>query len=108
MQNYALLREVGHSDKPVLLKRGLAVDDRGVADERRAHRVAGQRQVILCERGIRTFETYTRNTLDLNAIPVGEGAVAPARHRRPVARHRHPRQGGADGARRDRGAAPTA
>jgi 3-deoxy-7-phosphoheptulonate synthase len=70
MQNYALLREVGHSAKPVLLKRGLAatIEEWLMSAE---HIVShGNRQVILCERGIRTFETYTRNTLDLNAIPV--------------------------------------
>jgi len=70
MQNYALLREVGHADKPVLLKRGLAstIEEWLLSAE---HVMAqGNSQVILCERGIRTFETYTRNTLDLNAVPV--------------------------------------
>jgi 3-deoxy-7-phosphoheptulonate synthase len=70
MQNYSLLREVGHADKPVLLKRGLAstIEEWLMSAE---HIVSqGNTQVILCERGIRTFETYTRNTLDLNAIPV--------------------------------------
>jgi 3-deoxy-7-phosphoheptulonate synthase len=70
MQNYALLREVGHTEKPVLLKRGLAstIEEWLMSAE---HIVSqGNAQVILCERGIRTFETYTRNTLDLNAIPV--------------------------------------
>ena len=70
MQNYALLREVGHADRPVLLKRGLAatIEEWLMSAE---HIVSqGNAQVILCERGIRTFETYTRNTLDLNAIPV--------------------------------------
>jgi 3-deoxy-7-phosphoheptulonate synthase len=70
MQNYALLREVGHTEKPVLLKRGLSstIEEWLLSAE---HVMAqGNRQVILCERGIRTFETYTRNTLDLNAVPV--------------------------------------
>jgi len=70
MQNFSLLREVGHSGKPVLLKRGLAatIEEWLMSAE---HVVSqGNAQVILCERGIRTFETYTRNTLDLNAIPV--------------------------------------
>ncbi len=70
MQNYSLLREVGHIDKPVLLKRGLAstIEEWLMSAE---HILSnGNAQVILCERGIRTFETYTRNTLDLNAIPV--------------------------------------
>ncbi len=70
MQNYALLREVGQTQKPVLLKRGLSstIEEWLLSAE---HVMAqGNQQVILCERGIRTFETYTRNTLDLNAIPV--------------------------------------
>src|SRR5882762_5048210 len=70
MQNYSLLREVGHAAKPVLLKRGHAatIEEWLMSAE---HIVSqGNSQVILCERGIRTFETYTRNTLDLNAIPV--------------------------------------
>jgi 3-deoxy-7-phosphoheptulonate synthase len=70
MQNYALLREVGHCEKPVLLKRGLAstIEEWLMSAEHILSQ--GNTQVILCERGIRTFETYTRNTLDLNAIPV--------------------------------------
>jgi len=70
MQNYSLLREVGHIDKPVLLKRGLAstIEEWLMSAEHILSQ--GNAQVILCERGIRTFETYTRNTLDLNAIPV--------------------------------------
>ena len=70
MQNYALLREVGQTDKPVLLKRGLAstIEEWLMSAEHIMSQ--GNAQVILCERGIRTFETYTRNTLDLNAIPV--------------------------------------
>ena len=70
MQNYSLLREVGHCEKPVLLKRGLAstIEEWLLSAE---HVMAqGNSQVLLCERGIRTFETYTRNTLDLNAVPV--------------------------------------
>jgi len=70
MQNYSLLREVGHVEKPVLLKRGLAstIEEWLMSAEHILSQ--GNAQVILCERGIRTFETYTRNTLDLNAIPV--------------------------------------
>ncbi len=70
MQNFALLREVGRAEKPVLLKRGLAatIEEWLMSAE---HVIShGNAQVILCERGIRTFETYTRNTLDLTAIPV--------------------------------------
>jgi 3-deoxy-7-phosphoheptulonate synthase len=69
MQNFSLLRAVGRSGKPVLLKRGLAarIDDLLMAAEYLL--AEGNDQVVLCERGIRTFETATRNTLDLNAIP---------------------------------------
>jgi len=69
MQNYSLLRAVGRCGKPVLLKRGMAakVEDLLLAAEYLL--AEGNEQVILCERGIRTFETATRNTLDLNAIP---------------------------------------
>src|SRR5262245_51551714 len=70
MQNFALLREVGHTQKPVLLKRGMActIEEWLMSAEHILSQ--GNHQVILCERGIRTFETYTRNTLDLNAVPV--------------------------------------
>jgi 3-deoxy-7-phosphoheptulonate synthase len=68
MQNFSLLKALGKVRKPVLLKRGLAatVDDLLLAAEYLL--AAGNEQVILCERGIRTFETVTRNTLDLNAV----------------------------------------
>lgn len=70
MQNFALLKEVGKSGKPVLLKRGMAatVEEWLMAAEYVIS--AGNPNVVLCERGIRTFETATRNTLDLNAVPV--------------------------------------
>ncbi len=70
MQNYRLLQAVGRSRKPVILKRGMAarVDDLLLAAEYIL--AEGNPNVILCERGITTFETATRNTLDLNAIPV--------------------------------------
>ena len=70
MQNFALLDEVGKSKKPALLKRGFAAtyEDWLLAAE--YIMAAGNRQVLLCERGIRTFETYTRNTMDVAAIPV--------------------------------------
>ena len=70
MQNFALLEEVGKTQKPVLLKRGMSatVEDLLLS----AEYIVAQNNynVILCERGIRTFETSTRNTLDLNAVPV--------------------------------------
>lgn len=70
MQNFSLLREVGSLKKPVLLKRGLSstLEELLMAAEYVIN--GGTDQVILCERGIRTFETATRNTLDLSAIPV--------------------------------------
>jgi 3-deoxy-7-phosphoheptulonate synthase len=70
MQNFYLLREVGRSGKPVVLKRGFAatIEEWLLAAEYILSE--GNPNVILCERGIRTFETHTRNTLDLNAVPV--------------------------------------
>ncbi len=69
MQNFALLNEVGRTGKPVLLKRGMSntVEDLLMAAEYVMS--AGNERIVLCERGIRTFETGTRNTLDLSAIP---------------------------------------
>jgi len=70
MQNFSLLRELGNANKAVMIKRGLAakIEDWLMAAE---YVLAnGNSQVMLCERGIRTFETYTRNTFDLSAIPV--------------------------------------
>jgi len=70
MQNYALLKELGSAKKPVMLKRGLSatVEDWLMSAEYILSN--GNPDVILCERGIRTFETYTRNTFDISAIPV--------------------------------------
>jgi 3-deoxy-7-phosphoheptulonate synthase len=70
MQNFALLKAVGRSGKPVVLKRGMAakIEDLLLAAEYVL--AAGNSQLILCERGIRTFETATRNTLDLAAVPL--------------------------------------
>ena len=72
MQNFQLLKEVGLAAKPVLLKRGLSatIDEWIMAAEYVAH--TGNLQIVLCERGIRTFETATRNTLDVAAIPVAQ------------------------------------
>ncbi|QPQ54339.1 3-deoxy-7-phosphoheptulonate synthase [Allosphingosinicella flava] len=69
MQNFALLRAVGKSGKPVVLKRGMSARIEELLLAAEYLLAAGNDQVILCERGIRTFETATRNTLDLNAIP---------------------------------------
>ncbi|KPV44870.1 3-deoxy-7-phosphoheptulonate synthase [Alicyclobacillus ferrooxydans] len=70
MQNYTLLKAVGRSTKPVLLKRGLSATIEEWLMAAEYVLAGGNPNVILCERGIRTFETYTRNTLDLNAVPV--------------------------------------
>ncbi len=69
MQNFDLLQELGRIHKPVLLKRGLANTLKELLMSAEYIMAGGNEQVILCERGIRTFETYTRNTLDLSAVP---------------------------------------
>lgn len=70
MQNFYLLREVGKTDKPVMLKRGMNATYKEFLMAAEYILSEGNHNVILCERGIRTFETYTRNTLDLVSIPV--------------------------------------
>lgn len=70
MQNYNLLRHLGESRKPVLLKRGLAATIEELLLSAEYILTGGNYNVILCERGIRTFETYTRNTMDISAIPI--------------------------------------
>jgi len=69
MQNFNLLRELGKQSKPVLLKRGIAASIEELLLSAEYILSGGNYNVILCERGIRTFETYTRNTLDLSAVP---------------------------------------
>lgn len=73
MQNYSLLVEVGKIKKPVLLKRGMNATIEEWLNSAEYIMNAGNPDVILCERGIRTFETYTRNTLDLSAVAVVKG-----------------------------------
>jgi len=72
MQNFALLQAVGSAGKPVMLKRGMnaTIEEWLMAAEYIAQR--GNLDIVLCERGIRTFETATRNTLDISAVPVGQ------------------------------------
>ncbi len=70
MQNFELLKEVGRTDKPILLKRGLANTIQEWLMSAEYIMSEGNMNVVLCERGIRTFEPYTRNTLDLSAIPL--------------------------------------
>ena len=72
MQNFVLLDEVGKTKKPVLLKRGLSSNFQEWLLAAEYILAQGNEQVILCERGIRTFETYTRNTMDISAIPIIE------------------------------------
>ncbi|MCR4925198.1 MAG: 3-deoxy-7-phosphoheptulonate synthase [Clostridiales bacterium] len=69
MQNFELLKALGHLDKPILLKRGLSNTIEETLMSAEYIMAGGNEKVILCERGVRTFETYTRNTLDISAVP---------------------------------------
>ena len=73
MQNFELLKELGHLRKPILIKRGMSATLQELLMSAEYVMAGGNEQVILCERGIRTFETATRNTLDLSAVPVLKG-----------------------------------
>jgi 3-deoxy-7-phosphoheptulonate synthase len=70
MQNFNLLRELGKIRKPILLKRGIAATIEELLCSAEYLLAGGNYEIILCERGIRTFETYTRNTMDISAIPI--------------------------------------
>ncbi len=70
MQNFELLKELGRTQKPILLKRGLANTLKELLMSAEYIMAGGNENIILCERGIRTFETYTRNTLDISAVPM--------------------------------------
>lgn len=70
MQNYPLLKEVGRTKKPVLLKRGMSSTIEEWLNAAEYIASEGNEEIVLCERGIRTFETCTRNTLDLSAVPI--------------------------------------
>ncbi|MBQ6263214.1 MAG: 3-deoxy-7-phosphoheptulonate synthase [Clostridia bacterium] len=70
MQNFELLKELGKTDRPILLKRGLANTLKELLMSAEYIMAGGNDKIILCERGIRTFETYTRNTLDISAVPM--------------------------------------
>ena len=70
MQNFELLKELGKIDKPILLKRGLSSTIEELLMSAEYIMAGGNERVILCERGIRTYETYTRNTLDISAVPI--------------------------------------
>ncbi|MBS4534200.1 bifunctional 3-deoxy-7-phosphoheptulonate synthase/chorismate mutase [Clostridium sp. D2Q-14] len=73
MQNYALLKEVGKFNKPIMLKRGMnaTIEEWLMAAEYIA--LEGNENIVLCERGIRTFDNFTRNTLDMTAVPILKG-----------------------------------
>ena len=73
MQNFELLKKLGKLDKPILLKRGLASTIKELLMSAEYIMAGGNERVILCERGIRTYESYTRNTLDLSAVPLLHG-----------------------------------
>ena len=83
MQNFDLLKAVGKTRKPVLLKRGLSATIEEWLMSAEYIMAEGNHNVILCERGIRTFETYTRNTLDLSAVLGRQTPEPPAHRRRP-------------------------
>jgi 3-deoxy-7-phosphoheptulonate synthase len=70
MQNFSLLKELGRVQKPVILKRGMSATMEEWLMSAEYIMAEGNKNVILCERGIRTFETYTRNTFDISAIPM--------------------------------------
>ena len=70
MQNFELLKELGHTNKPILIKRGMSSTIKELLMSAEYVMAGGNENVILCERGVRTFETATRNTLDLSAVPV--------------------------------------
>jgi 3-deoxy-7-phosphoheptulonate synthase len=70
MENFALLEKLGTCNKPVLLKRGMTATLEELLRSAQIIAMGGNRQIVLCERGIRTFETATRNTLDISAVPV--------------------------------------
>ena len=70
MQNFELLKALGKIDKPILLKRGLSATMKEFLMSAEYIMAGGNEKVILCERGIRTYETFTRNTLDLSAVPM--------------------------------------
>lgn len=70
MQNFELLKVLGETRKPILLKRGLSATYEELLMSAEYIMAGGNENVILCERGIRTFETFTRNTMDVSAVPV--------------------------------------
>ena len=102
MQNFSLLKEVGRSKLPVMLKRGMSATIKDLLMSAEYILSEGNFNVLLCERGIRTFETYTRNTLDLNAVPVLKAETHLPVVVDPDPRHRPARARRPHGARRRR------
>ena len=102
MQNFNLLREIGKLRKPVLLKRGIAATLEELLLSAEYILSGGNYEVILCERGIRTFETWTRNTMDISAIPVVKKLSHLPDRGRSLARNGTPRSGSGHGSRRRR------
>ena len=96
MQNFDLLRKLGTIQTPVLLKRGFSSTYDEFLNAAEYILAGGNPNVMLCERGIRTFETYTRNTLDLSAIPVLQQLSHLAGYLGSEPWNRTPRAGGAD------------
>ena len=88
MQNFNLLKRLGKVNRPVMLKRGLSSTIKEFLLSAEYIVTSGNPNVFLCERGIRTFETFTRNTLDLSAVPLPGGADPPAGHCGPKPWHR--------------------
>ncbi len=88
MQNFALLTEVGKSHRPVLLKRGMSATINDLLMCAEYILSQGNPNVVLCERGIKSFDSATRNLFDVAAVPVVHGSVTPADHCRPIARDR--------------------
>jgi 3-deoxy-7-phosphoheptulonate synthase len=76
MYNYSLLKEIGRTNKMVILKRGMSATIEEWLSAAEYIAIEGNCEIILCERGIRTFETYTRNTLDLNCVPIVKGKTS--------------------------------
>jgi 3-deoxy-7-phosphoheptulonate synthase len=99
MQNFSLLKEVGRSKLPVMLKRGMSATVKDLLMSAEYILSEGNFNVLLCERGIRTFETYTRNTLDLNAVPVLKKRNSPSGSGRSDSRNRLARACGIHGRR---------
>ena len=97
MQNFNLLRELGQVRKPILLKRGIAATIEELLLSSEYILSGGNYDVILCERGIRTYETATRNTMDISAIPVVKKLSHLPVVGRSFARHRAARHGSGDG-----------